>query len=141
MALHQWFMIVMDRPIGPFGSLDIVGLDVVWHTMQNKAKAGGDPQVQAAADRFKKEYIDKGWLGVKTGRGFHTYPDPAYARPDFLTGEASPRSTWPLSHLLSPSVLMRSILSGNEMSMEPGTGDHEERDPTAQPHRQPTLES
>jgi hypothetical protein len=27
-------------------------------------------------------------LGIKTGRGFYTYPDPAYARPDFLTGEA-----------------------------------------------------
>jgi hypothetical protein len=28
-------------------------------------------------------------MGIKTGRGFYTYPDPAYTRPDFLTGEAS----------------------------------------------------
>ena len=35
-----------------------------------------------------KEYVDKDWLGVKTGRGFYTYPDPAYARPGFLTGES-----------------------------------------------------
>jgi 3-hydroxybutyryl-CoA dehydrogenase len=36
---------------------------------------------------LKKEYVDKGWLGVKTGRGFYTYPNPAYQDPDFLKGK------------------------------------------------------
>jgi len=31
--------------------------------------------------------VDKRWLGVKPGKGLYTYPDPAYARPGFLTGE------------------------------------------------------
>ena len=31
-------------------------------------------------------YVDAGHLGVKTGRGFYEYPDPAYQRPDFVTG-------------------------------------------------------
>lgn len=82
-------MIVMKLPMGPFASLDVVGLDTVWHIAQTKAKLSGDPNIQAGADRLKREYIDKGWLGVKTGRGFYTYRDPAYARPDFLTGEAA----------------------------------------------------
>jgi 3-hydroxybutyryl-CoA dehydrogenase len=85
-------MIVMKWPTGPFASLDVVGLDTVWHIARTKAKLTGDPNIQAGADRLKREYIDKGWLGVKTGRGFYTYPDPAYARPGFLTGEATHQS-------------------------------------------------
>jgi 3-hydroxybutyryl-CoA dehydrogenase len=80
-------MIVLKMPSGPFGSLDLVGLDTVWQITQTKAKLSGSPEIQASADQLKREYIDKGWLGVKSGRGFYTYPDPAYARPGFLTGE------------------------------------------------------
>ena len=45
-----------------------------------------DQQFKAMADFFKG-YVDKGWLGVKTGRGFYTYPNPAFQQPGFLTGE------------------------------------------------------
>ncbi len=70
-----------------------MGLDTVWHILESKAKRSGDPQAQADADRFKEAYIDKGWLGVKSSRGFYTYPNPAYARPGFLTGEAGSRES------------------------------------------------
>jgi len=83
------WMIIMKMPVGPFGMLDVVGLDTVWHIMQSKAQMSGDPRQQAVANRWKAEYLDKGWLGVKTSRGFYTYPDPAYAHPDFLTGETN----------------------------------------------------
>ena len=82
-------MIVLKMPAGPFASLDVVGLDTVWHVMQSKAQLSGDPEQQAAADQFKAQYVDRGWLGLKSGRGFYTYPDPAYARPGFLTGTGS----------------------------------------------------
>ena len=61
---------------------------VVWDITQYWATATGDAQLQANAN-FLKQYVDKNWLGVKTGRGFYTYPDPAYARPGFLTVEAA----------------------------------------------------
>jgi 3-hydroxybutyryl-CoA dehydrogenase len=81
-------MIVLKMSMGPFGSLDAVGLDTVWHITQTKAQLTGDSELQAGADRLKRDYIDKGWLGVKSGRGFYAYPDPAYARPGFLKGGA-----------------------------------------------------
>ncbi|UCF55714.1 MAG: hypothetical protein JSW15_06210 [Deltaproteobacteria bacterium] len=31
-----------------------------------------------------KEKIERGELGVKSGKGFYTYPDPEYLSPDFL---------------------------------------------------------
>jgi 3-hydroxybutyryl-CoA dehydrogenase len=79
------WMGVMKMPIGPFGWLDGIGLNTVWDITQYWATATGDAQLQANAD-FLKPYVDRNWLGVKTGRGFYTYPDPAYARPDFLAG-------------------------------------------------------
>lgn len=84
--IDRAWMLSMEKPSGPFASLDYVGLDLVWQHAQNKA-ATGNPDDQAIADWLKRDYLDKGWLGVKSGRGFYTYPNPAYAQPGFLTGE------------------------------------------------------
>jgi len=66
---------VMKTMVGPFGILDVVGLDLVWQISDMFAKSSGDPQIQARAD-FLKQYVDKGWLGVKSGRGFYNYTNP-----------------------------------------------------------------
>lgn len=84
--IDRAWMGVMKTPVGPFGILDIVGLKTVWDITQFWATTLNDPQLQANAN-FVKQYVDKDWLGIKTGRGFYTYPDPAFARPDFLTGK------------------------------------------------------
>ncbi len=77
---------IMKMPIGPLGILDRVGLDTAWEITEYWAKVLGDQQLQKNAD-YLKEYVDKGYVGVKSGRGFYTYPDPAYQQPGFLTGE------------------------------------------------------
>jgi 3-hydroxybutyryl-CoA dehydrogenase len=83
------WMGVMKTPIGPFGILDQVGLETAWHINQYWATALHDTELQANAD-FLKTYVDQGHLGVKTGRGFYTYPDPEFTRPGFLTGGTEP---------------------------------------------------
>ena len=80
------FMLLEGTPYGPFGWLDSNGLDTIWHVMESGAKISGDPGAQEFADMFKREYIDKGWLGVKSGKGFYSYPNPAFSQPDFLSG-------------------------------------------------------
>jgi 3-hydroxybutyryl-CoA dehydrogenase len=85
-TVDRAWMGVMKTGIGPLGILDLVGLDTVWHIVDYWANQLGDSQLRANADVLK-EYIDKGWLGVKSGRGFYSYPDPAYASPDFLGGD------------------------------------------------------
>ena len=74
---------IMKMPIGPFGMLDGVGLDTVWHITDYWARQLNDPQTRANAD-FVRTYLDRGRLGVKSGSGFYDYPDPAYAAPGFL---------------------------------------------------------
>lgn len=82
--IDRSWMGVMKTPFGPLGTLDVVGLDTVWHISEYFANALKDPQTRKNADFLKREYVDKGWLGVKTGRGFFTYPDPAFQAPDFM---------------------------------------------------------
>ena len=77
---------IMKMPIGPFGMLDGVGLDTVWHITDYWARQTGDPQTRANAD-FVRTYLDRGRLGVKSGSGFYQYPNPAYEAPGFLESE------------------------------------------------------
>jgi 3-hydroxybutyryl-CoA dehydrogenase len=77
------WMGVMKMPLGPFGWLDGIGLDTCWKITEYWAKTLGDEQLQKNSDFFK-EYVNKGYLGVKSGRGFYVYPDPAFQDPDFL---------------------------------------------------------
>lgn len=51
-----------------------------------KAKATGDPEVEKLANLLKTEYIDKGKIGREAGEGFYKYPNPNFAKPDFLRG-------------------------------------------------------
>lgn len=82
------WMGIMKMPIGPFGIMDLVGLDTVWSITDFWARTLGDPQLEANAG-FVKAYVDRGDLGVKGGRGFYAYPDPAYQRKAFVEGDGS----------------------------------------------------
>jgi 3-hydroxybutyryl-CoA dehydrogenase len=83
--IDRAWLAVMKTRTGPFGILDVVGLETAWHITQYWATALTDAQLQKNAD-FLKSYIDQGRLGVKNGRGFYFYPNPAYQQPDFLSG-------------------------------------------------------
>lgn len=68
---------------GPFGQLDIIGLDTALDITKLQAVVTGDPQVHRNI-AFLQSYVDAGRLGVKAGRGIYDYPNPAYKNPDFL---------------------------------------------------------
>jgi 3-hydroxybutyryl-CoA dehydrogenase len=59
---------------GPFVMMDSIGLDIVLQDIETRFIKLG-PEAQVAADWLKKEYVDKGWLGKKTGRGFYSWPN------------------------------------------------------------------
>ena len=76
------FMGNFGMKVGPFGMLDDIGLDTVWHVTKNNNNPALEPLL-AMLD----EYIQAGKLGVKTGEGFYSYPAPAYLQPEFLLGQ------------------------------------------------------
>jgi 3-hydroxybutyryl-CoA dehydrogenase len=69
----------MER--GPFGILDVIGLETVWHITNTMPDAKSK---KFAA--LLKSYVDAGKLGVKTGEGFYKYPNPAFQENNFVTG-------------------------------------------------------
>jgi len=85
--VDRTWMIQMETPMGPFGLMDRVGLDVVRDIEMVYYEESGDPS--DAPPKLLLDKIEKGELGVKTGKGFYTYPNPSYQSPDFLR-ESSP---------------------------------------------------
>jgi 3-hydroxybutyryl-CoA dehydrogenase len=81
--IDRSWMHITKAPVGPLGALDAVGLDTAWTITDYWARRLRDGQLRANA-AFLKEYVDRGDLGVKSGRGFYTYPEPAYAQPGFI---------------------------------------------------------
>ena len=53
---------------GPFAMLDHVGLDTVWHIMESNARLARSPEGLAAADKFKKQYIERACSASKPAR-------------------------------------------------------------------------
>jgi len=80
------WMLVTGAGAGPFGSMDSVGLDVVYGCTNSENSASPFAIFSNVAPVIKP-YIDRGELGVKTGKGFYTYPNPAFQQPGFLKGE------------------------------------------------------
>jgi len=77
--------------IGPFALMDTVGLDTVFNiemSYYNESKDPGDKPPEALAEKIKK-----GELGVKTGKGFYTYPNPEFLDPDFLNPKKQGETT------------------------------------------------
>ena len=70
---------------GPFGLMDSVGLDVIYDIEMVYYRNSKDPKDHPP--EALKQKVDRGELGVKTGRGFYTYPNPEYLQDDFLSTE------------------------------------------------------
>jgi len=81
-TIDKNWMISTGSPAGPFGFLDIVGMETPYNL--NMMKADHDPMAKIIAKKIKAEYIDKGKMGMSSGEGFYKYPNPAYMDKDFL---------------------------------------------------------
>ncbi len=80
--IDRAWMIFSGMSQGPFGLMDNVGLDVIYHiemVYYNESKDPKDHPPEAL-----KAMIDRNELGRKTGKGFYTHPNPEYSNPDFL---------------------------------------------------------
>jgi 3-hydroxybutyryl-CoA dehydrogenase len=60
-----------NQPMGPLQLADFIGLDTVLFIAEVMHRGLGDPKYRPCP--LLRQYVDAGWLGRKTGRGFHTY--------------------------------------------------------------------
>jgi 3-hydroxybutyryl-CoA dehydrogenase len=61
----------MNHPMGPLELADLIGLDTCLSILEVLYEAFGDPKYRPCP--LLRKYVDAGYLGRKTGRGFYTY--------------------------------------------------------------------
>lgn len=81
---RSW-MGVFKMPIGPFGLMDQIGLQTVY-TINNYWAEKDNDDIRRKRVAFIKTYVDKGHIGLASGRGFFAYPNPEYQKSSFVVG-------------------------------------------------------
>ena len=82
--VDRLWMIFFGTPSGPFGIMDMVGLDVVADIETSYQRVATDPADRPSAALHAK--LAEAALGEKTGRGFYGHPEPEYLQPGWLGG-------------------------------------------------------
>ncbi len=83
-SIDKTWMISMGTKIGPFGFMDMVGMQTSYNINMLWGTKLGDQKKLDDAKIIKENFIDKGKMGVSSGEGFYKYPNPKYKDPDFL---------------------------------------------------------
>lgn len=84
--IDRAWMLNFDMPFGPFGLMDIIGLDTILAIEMQYYKASGDERDKPP--KVLTDLVKSGHLGEKTKKGFYRWPNPEYQRPSWLTKEA-----------------------------------------------------
>jgi len=83
-SIDRTWMKSLGVDMGPMAMLDFVGMNTAYNVVASIADSTGDEVWKQRKDFMKEHFIDKNKLGVATGEGFYTYPNPAYQDADFL---------------------------------------------------------
>jgi 3-hydroxybutyryl-CoA dehydrogenase len=70
-AIDSVMKLGMNHPMGPLTLADLIGLDTCLAIMETLYDGFKDPKYRACP--LLRKYVEAGWLGRKTGRGFYSY--------------------------------------------------------------------
>lgn len=70
-AIDTVMKLGMNHPMGPLALADLIGLDTCLSILEVLHAGLGDPKYRPCP--LLRKYVAAGWLGRKSGRGFHDY--------------------------------------------------------------------
>jgi 3-hydroxybutyryl-CoA dehydrogenase len=70
-AIDTVMKLGMNHPMGPLALADLIGLDTCLAILEVLQQGLGDPKYRPCP--LLRKYVAAGWLGRKSGRGFHNY--------------------------------------------------------------------
>lgn len=82
--IDRTWMLNTGMKVGPFGTMDMVGLDVIYNVSMAYYMESGDDRDKPS--RTLVEKIERNELGMKTGIGFYSYPNPNFQDPNWIKG-------------------------------------------------------
>lgn len=83
-SIDKTWMKTLGAAVGPMAMGDLVGINTAYNVTNSFAELTGEEIWKNRRDFIKENFIDSGKLGISTGEGFYTYPNPAYQDEDFL---------------------------------------------------------
>lgn len=69
---------------GPMGLIDIVGMQTAYNVLHHWGNENDDEQMLKNAKYIQSHFIDQGLMGLPSGQGYYSYPDPEYQDEGFL---------------------------------------------------------
>jgi 3-hydroxybutyryl-CoA dehydrogenase len=108
-------------PMGPFGMMDLFGLELIMHSWQRPSE---DPDREALREKvlpLLKSLVDQGRLGLRSACGFYDYPEPVFEEAGFVDAEpvSQPASDALLSALLASALtlVVREVVSEADVDL------------------------
>lgn len=81
--IDRAWMMVINVPIGPFGTIDSVGVDTTCDIVREALARNPEDTYLKDIISFLQAKVERGELGRKSGKGFYSYPSPTFSQKGF----------------------------------------------------------
>jgi 3-hydroxybutyryl-CoA dehydrogenase len=118
--IDRAYMAHLKAPMGPFGIMDMIGLDLIFSQLGKMQENARQSDMTARIADYFEPLMEEGRLGRKTGKGFYIYPAPAYQQADFLNLEEPDAEIY---HAIASALIQRAVLIAHEGIADPAEID------------------